>query len=213
MATSENKQKMARGELYHAFTPELIRERERCTSACSHLNNAGDISRRKRVELWRDVIQDQRPMPAELPDPEKDAALFTEDPWVEPPIHFDYGTNVKLGDNVYINFNCTFIDTCLIVVGARTLVGPNVSFFSGTHPLDPELRNGTKGPEMGAEVHIGEDCWFGGSVIVLPGVTIGNGCTIGAGSVVTRDVPAFHVAAGNPARVIRKIHTQSMESS
>lgn len=211
MALSENKEKMLAGKLYHAFTPELVAEPQRCRHACNRLNNAGEVPRRRLVELWRDINGDSRSMPAQLPNPEADAALFENDPWVEPPIHMDYGTNLQLGENVYINFNCTILDTCLITIGARTLVGPNVSFFSGTHPLDPEVRNGTKGPELGAEVHIGEDCWFGGSVIVLPGVTIGRGCTIGAGSVVTKDVPAFHVAAGNPARVIRKTESKMAE--
>ena len=78
------------------------------------------------------------------------------------------------------------MDTCIISIGARTIVGPNCSFYSGTHPLDPALRNGLLGPENGKEIHIGEDCWFGGNVIVLPGITIGRGCTVGAGSVVTK---------------------------
>lgn len=93
---------------------------------------------------------------------------------------------MKLGAGVFINFNCVIIDTCLVTIGARTLMGPNVSLYSGTHPLDPALRNGTRGPEAGKEIHIGEDCWFGGDVVVLPGVTIGKGVTIGAGSVVTK---------------------------
>jgi len=82
-----------------------------------------------------------------------------------------------------------------------------VSFYSGTHPLDPALRNGLVGPELGKPITIGEDCWIGGNAVILPGVTIGRGSTIGAGSVVTKDVPPFHVAAGNPARLIRKIVT------
>ena len=111
----------------------------------------------------------------------------------------------RLGKGVYINFNCTFLDTCLITIGARTLIGPNCSFFAATHPLDPFLRNGINGPELGSPITVGEDCWFGGNVIVCPGVTIGRGVTVGAGSVVTKDVPAFHVVAGNPARIIKKI--------
>jgi len=112
---------------------------------------------------------------------------------------------------VYINSNCTFIDSLPITIGARTLVGPNCSFFSGAHPLDPFLRNGLAGPESGAVINIGEDCWLGGNVIVLPGVSIGRGVTVGAGSVVTKDVPEFHVVAGNPARVIRKIEVKELD--
>lgn len=112
--------------------------------------------------------------------------LFAADPWVNAPVYIDYGINVHLGSGVFLNFNTTFVDTCPITLGARTLVGPNCSFYSGTHPLDPALRNGTEGPELGKAIHVGEDCWLGGNVIVLPGVTIGKGCSIGAGSVVTR---------------------------
>lgn len=78
------------------------------------------------------------------------------------------------------------LDTCRVTIGARTLLGPNVNLYSGTHPLDPALRNGTNGPELGKEIHIGEDCWIGGNVVILPGVSIGKGATIGAGSVVTK---------------------------
>lgn len=117
----------------------------------------------------------------------------------------------RFGKGVYINFNCTFLDTCLIAVGARTLIGPNCSFFAATHPLDPFLRNGINGPELGAPITIGEDCWFGGNVTVCPGVTIGRGVTVGAGSVVTKDVPAFHVVAGNPARIIKKLEPKAAD--
>lgn len=108
----------------------------------------------------------------------------------------------RFGKNVYVNSNSTWIDTCLITVGSRTLIGPNCSFYSGTHPTDPRVRNGTKGPENGAPITIGEDCWFGGNVTVLPGVTIGRGSTLGAGCVVTKDIPPFSVAVGNPARIL-----------
>jgi acetyltransferase-like isoleucine patch superfamily enzyme len=128
-------------------------------------------------------------MPPQLEDPAADEALFKDEPWVEAPVHMDYGSNVKVGQGAYINVNCVIIDTCLVTIGARTLFGPNVHLYSGTHPLDPALRNGTKGPETGKEIHIGEDCWLGGHVTVLPGVTIGRGCTIGAGSVVTKVCP------------------------
>lgn len=125
----------------------------------------------------------------------------------------DYGYNVKLGKNVFVNFNSVFLDTCLITIGDRTLVGPNCSFYSGTHPLDPVLRNGTKGPEFGKEVHVGEDCWIGGNAIILPGITIGRGSVVGAGSVVTKSVPPFTVVAGNPARFIRKVESKMEETN
>lgn len=132
------------------------------------------------------IVGDKTPLPPPAESEDADEELFVEDAWVEPPIHIDYGTNVVLGKNVFINFNCTIVDTCKVVIGARTLLAPSVSLYAGTHPLDPELRNGTKGPELGGEIHIGEDCWLGGNVIVLPGVTIGRGSTVGAGSVVTK---------------------------
>ncbi|KAI9807789.1 MAG: hypothetical protein M1825_005094 [Sarcosagium campestre] len=208
MPPPTEREKMLRGELYYAFTPELTKSRLRCQHACSRLNKAGEASRRQILELWRDVVQDTTPLPPPAATQEEDDALLGEEPWVESPVFVDYGTNVELGRNVYINFNCVILDTCKVRIGSRTMLGPNVSLYSGTHPLDPALRNGTKGPELGKEINIGEDVWIGGSVVILPGVTVGNGATIGAGSVVTKDVPAYHVAAGNPARVIRKIETE-----
>lgn len=132
------------------------------------------------------VVRDDRPLPPKLDDDEADTNQFKNDPWVESPIYLDYGTQLKLGDNVFINAYSTFIDTCIISIGSRTMFGPHVSVYSGTHPLDPEIRNGLKGPESGKEVHIGEDCWIAGNVTILPGVTIGKGSTVGAGSVVTK---------------------------
>lgn len=98
----------------------------------------------------------------------------------------DYGTQVKLGKGVFINVYSTWIDTCTISVGDRTMFGPNVSLYSGQHPLDPEVRNGIKGPETGKEIHIGEDCWIGGNATILAGVTVGRGAVVGAASVVTK---------------------------
>lgn len=168
-------------------------------------------------------MDDNTPLPPQAATPEEDEDLLADYVYCERPVKMDYGYNVKyvcpletevseetahderVGKNVYINSNSTWIDTCLITVGDRTLMGPNCSFFSGGHPTDPRVRNGTNGPEFGAPITIGEDCWLGGNVIVLPGVTIGRGCTIGAGSVVTKDIPPFTVAVGNPARVIKPI--------
>jgi acetyltransferase-like isoleucine patch superfamily enzyme len=132
------------------------------------------------------IFQDTTPLPPSQEDPAEDDAVLENEPWVEPPFRVDYGYNVKVGQGVFINFDCVIIDTCLVTIGARTLLGPKVSLYSGRHPLDPDLRNGTKGPETGQEIHIGEDCWLAGNVTVLQGVTIGNGAVIGAGSVVTK---------------------------
>ncbi|PGH36154.1 hypothetical protein GX50_01009 [[Emmonsia] crescens] len=207
MAEPTEKEKMLRGELYRAFTPELIAARTKCKWACKRFNDSEEVPRRRQIELWRDIIDDHTPLPPPASDPAADEALFENEPWIEAPIRIDYGFNLKVGAGVFINFNCVILDTCLVTIGARTLLGPNVNIYSGTHPLDPALRNGTKGPELGKEVHIGEDCWIGGNVDILPGVTIGKGATVGAGSVVTKDVPAFHVAAGNPAKILRRIET------
>ncbi|PBP18710.1 hypothetical protein BUE80_DR010321 [Diplocarpon rosae] len=202
---AENEARMLRGELYHAFLPKLSEKRNRCHRACHRFNQAGEASRRELVRLWRDIIDDKNPMPPPGTTEEDEAVLLKDDAYIDGPIKVDYGTNLRIGKGVYINFNCTFLDTCLITIGSRTLIGPGCSFFAATHPLDPFLRNGINGPELGGPITIGEDCWFGGNVTVCPNVTIGRGVTVGAGSVVTKDVPAFHVVAGNPARIIKKI--------
>jgi acetyltransferase-like isoleucine patch superfamily enzyme len=136
------------------------------------------------------ILLDPTPLPPPASTPEEDEALFSTDPWIETPIRIDYGSNVKLGQNVFINFNCTILDTCAVTIGDRTLIASSVSIYAATHPLDPELRNGTAGPESGAEIHIGKDCWIGGNACILPGVTIGDGSVVGAGSVVTKVGPS-----------------------
>ncbi|MCJ1473226.1 hypothetical protein MMC13_001877, partial [Lambiella insularis] len=163
-------------------------------------------------EHIRSILGDVSPVAPELVDPNLDEAQFNDEPWIEPPINIDYGTNVRVGSDVFINRNCTILDTCLVTIGSRTLFGPNVSLYSGTHPLNPAVRNGTAGPELGNEIRIEEDCWIGGNVTVLPGVRIGRGATVGAGSVVVKDVEPFTVVAGNPAKLLRKIET-SLDSN
>ncbi|CAM1510931.1 Fc.00g084440.m01.CDS01 [Cosmosporella sp. VM-42] len=203
----ENRRRMENGELYWAFTPDLVAQRRKAIAACRHFNNAADPSRRQIVELFKDIVCDTTALPPQSQDEDEDEVLLEDYPWVDQPIKTDYGYNVKLGKNVYVNSYSVWIDTCPIYIGDRTLIGPNCSFYSGTHPVDYHVRNGTRGPESGAPIHVGEDCWFGGNVIVLPGVTIGRGAVIGAGSVVTKDVPSCVVVAGNPARVLRRIET------
>lgn len=126
-------------------------------------------------------------MPPLNPDPKEDEALFEDtDPFVDGPISVDHGLNFKVGKGTFLNFNLLVLDTCLVTIGERVLFGPNVCIYGATHPIDPAVRQGLKGPECGKEVHIEDDVWVGGSVIVLAGVRIGKGSTVGAGSVVTK---------------------------
>ncbi|KAK2778777.1 hypothetical protein FQN52_000188 [Onygenales sp. PD_12] len=208
MTTSKEWQKMVNGELYWAWDDDLQANRDRCKAACEKFNQAGNVSRRRRVELWRDIIGDTHPLPPVDPDPKADADLFRDtDPVVDPPISVDHGLNLKVGKGTFLNFNLLVLDTCLVTIGERVLFGPNVCIYGATHPMDPAIRMGLEGPEAGKEVHIEDDVWIGGSAIILAGVTVGKGSVVGAGSVVTKDIPAFHFVAGNPARVIRRIET------
>ncbi|KAK4152183.1 acetyltransferase [Chaetomidium leptoderma] len=202
---AENRRRMLAGELYYAFTPDLSADRSRSKVACNTFNaqDASGAPRRQLVELFKDILGDETPLPP-AGSPEEEASLKAY-PFVDGPVKFDYGIYCKFGTQVFIGSNCVFLDTCPITIGARTLIGPNCSFFAATHPTDPFVRNGLSGPENGKPITIGEDCWFGGNVTVCPGVTIGRGVTVGAGSVVTKDVEDFVVVAGNPARVVRRL--------
>jgi len=174
------REKMVAGELYDPLDPELTAARARARDLCRELN-AGPAAEHRRV------LQ----------------ALFGaggDDAWVEPPFHCDYGANIRLGKKCFFNFNCVVLDVCPVTVGDYTLFGPAVQIYAATHPLDAVAR---RGKESGKPVVIGNDVWVGGGAIICPGVTIGDRAVIGAGSVVTKDIPAGAVAAGNPCRVIR----------
>lgn len=121
---------------------------------------------------------------------------------IMPPFYCDHGSGIRLGSNVFINTNCTFLDGGYITIGDNTLVGPNVQIYTPHHPLDYMKRRENK--EYAYPVNIGHDCWIGGGAIICPGVTIGDKCIIGAGSVVTKDIPENSTAVGNPARVIKQ---------
>ena len=122
---------------------------------------------------------------------------------IEQPFLCDYGYNIEIGENFYANHNCVILDCAKVTFGDHVMVGPNGGFYTACHPIDPQQRR--EGVEFARPITVGNDVWFGGSCTVLPGVTIGDGCVIGAGSVVTRDIPANTVAAGNPCRVLRSI--------
>lgn len=121
-----------------------------------------------------------------------------------PPVQCDHGNGLHIGENVFINFNCTFLDGGYIRIGNRTLIGPDCHFYTPQHPLDYLERREPK--EYEHAITIGEDCWLGGNVTVCPGVTIGDRCIIAAGSVVTRNIPSDSLAAGNPATVKRRLN-------
>ena len=120
--------------------------------------------------------------------------------WLQPPFYCDYGTNITLGTRVFFNFNCVVLDVCRVTIGSYTMFGPAVQIYTATHPLEAGLR---RSQEYGRPIVIGDDVWVGGGAIICPGVSIGSRTVIGAGSVVTRDLPDDVIAAGNPCRVIR----------
>lgn len=124
-------------------------------------------------------------------------------PFINPPFYCDYGNHIKVGKNFFCNYNCTILDVGKVTIGDNCLFAPNVAIYTAGHPIHPDSRNSLY--EYGIDVTIGNNVWIGGNVVVMPGVTIGDCCVIGAGSVVTKDIPAWSIAAGNPARVIRKI--------
>jgi galactoside O-acetyltransferase len=126
--------------------------------------------------------------------------------WIEPPIYFCYGTNIELGDDCYINFNCNFVDDGKIIIGNKVMFGPSVTIATVGHPINPFYRE-----YMYADkVTIKNNCWIGAGTTILPGVTIGENSVIGAGSVVTGDIPANVIAVGNPCRVLREINEDDM---
>ena len=126
-----------------------------------------------------------------------------ENAFINPPFYCDYGFNIQVGKNFFANYNCTILDVGKVVIGDNCQMAPNVSIYTAGHPLHPDSRNSQY--EYGIDVTIGDNCWIGGNVVICPGVRIGNNVVIVAGSVVTKDIPDWSVAAGNPCKVIRKI--------
>jgi maltose O-acetyltransferase len=179
------REKMLAGELYDPLDPELVAGRVRARDLCQALN----ATRERDEEMRRGILID----------------LFGAgggDVWMQPPFYCDYGTNIYLGKRVFFNFNCVVLDVCAVRVGDFTLFGPAVQIYTATHPLEAELR---RTREFAKPVTIGSDVWVGGAAVICPGVAIGSRSVIGAGSVVTRDVPDDVFAAGNPCRVIRSL--------
>jgi maltose O-acetyltransferase len=179
------REKMLAGELYDPLDPELTTARERARDLCQDLNATREADADRRREILRSLF-----------------AKGGDTVWMQPPFFCDYGVNIELGERVFFNFNCVVLDVCRVRVGDFTLFGPAVQIYTPMHPMDADLR---RRQEYGKPIEIGSDVWVGGGALILPGVTIGSRTVIGAGSVVTRDVPDGVFAAGNPCRVIRSL--------
>ncbi len=184
MSERTEKEKMLAGERYNIFDDELEAER---TSA--------------KQLLWR-LNQSQEPREQRAILGELLGAIGT-DSTLWPPFYCTYGKNISLGDHVFLNYGCTILDNNAVRIGNHVMIGPNVQIYTAAHDLEAETRN--QGWEIAKPIEIQANVWIGGGAILLPGVTIGRNAVVGAGAVVTRNVPAYTVVAGNPARVIRKI--------
>jgi maltose O-acetyltransferase len=179
------RERMLNGELYDPLDPELARARVRARDLCHALNATAEDQEGERRAIL--------------------CALFGrggESVWMQPPFFCDYGANIYLGERVFFNFNCVVLDVCEVRIGDYTLFGPSVQIYTATHPMNAELR---RRQEFAKPIEVGSDVWVGGGAILCPGVRVGSRSVIGAGSVVTRDIPEQVFAAGNPCRVIRPI--------
>jgi maltose O-acetyltransferase len=178
------REKMLAGELYDPFDAELVAARNRARDLCQTLNATREAQAEERRRITVELF-----------------GAGGESIWLQPPFFCDYGAHIELGERVFFNFNCIVLDVCTVRIGSFTLFGPAVQIYTATHPLNAELR---RKQEFGKPVEIGSDVWVGGGAIILPGVRIGPRAVIGAGSVVTRDIPEDVFAAGNPCRVVRE---------
>ena len=187
------KDKMHTGELYLPGDPQIMEEQMKCLEKLYDYNNTRPCEQQKRQAILREMF-----------------AQVGEGCYIEPPFHSNWGgKHVHFGKGVYANFNFTAVDDTHIFVGDYTMFGPNVILATAGHPILPELRQKTY--EYNMPIHIGKNCWLGAGVIVLPGISIGDNSVIGAGSVVTKDIPSNVVAVGNPCRVLRQINEHDRE--
>ncbi len=180
------KQKMVAGEAYDPMDAQLHQERRQARLWLKAFNDMPEDREADRMRVLRQLI------------PNAGAGLG-----IQPPFYCDYGSNITIGDRVFFNFNCVILDVAPVHIGSRVMFGPAVQVYTATHPLEAAQRS--SGVECGKPIRIGDDVWIGGGAVVCPGVSIGSRSVIGAGAVVTRDVPDGVFAAGNPCRVIRTI--------
>jgi len=184
------REKMVAGELYNASDPELVAACRKARRLCRAFDATSPEQLEGRGRMTRKLF-----------------AEGGQTVRIEPPFFCDYGFNIRLGKSVFFNYNCVVLDVCEVRIGSFTIFGPAVQIFTALHPMNAELRRSV---EYGKPVQIGSDVWVGGGAIICPGVRIGSRTVIGAGSVVTRDLPEGVFAAGNPCRLIREI-TENIE--
>lgn len=181
------KEKMLKGLLYDAnHDDELIKERNICKEICIKYNNLPYSDTKQKKALLKKIL-----------------GKIGKKCIIEPNFYCDYGYNIEIGENFYINHNSVFLDEAKITIGNNVFIGPNCGFYTASHPLEADLRN--KGLETAKPITIGNNVWIGGNVCILGGVTIGDNTVIGAGSVVTKNIPENSVAFGYPCQVKRKI--------
>jgi len=181
------KEKMIGGLPYNPLDKQLISERLEARRLLKEFNQVAEDKGKELMTLLKTLI------------PYQGKRCF-----VQPPFYCDYGYNLKLGKQVFFNFNCVVLDVCEIQIGDRTMIGPNVQMYTATHPLNAKER--ASGTEFGKPIKIGADVWIGGGAIINPNVTIGDRSVIGSGSVVTKNIPEDVFAAGNPCRIIKKLN-------
>ena len=186
------REKMKNGMLYIDLGEGLDEERRRCKELLYDYNHTRPSEEIKRKDLLKKLLGD-----------------MGEDIWIEPPVHMAYGTNVHIGENFYANFNLVIVDDIDVYIGEYVMIAPNVTITPTGHPVDSDLRR--PGTQFSIPVRIGNNVWIGSNVVILPGITIGDNSVIGAGSVVTHDIPENVVAVGNPCGVLRKIDERDKE--
>lgn len=179
-------EKMQACQVYNDFDEDLFNRRIEAKRLFREYNATDDSETAKRQDIMRRMF-----------------CHVGERVWIEPDFRCEFGKNITIGNDVYINFGCVILDCGHVTIGDNTLIGPNVGLYSGNHALDAQER--IKGGLIPKEIHVGKRVWIGGHSTLLPGVSVGDDTVIGAGSVVTHDIPSGVVAAGNPCRVIRKI--------
>ncbi len=180
------KEKMLAGLPYDAFTDDLKEARLRAKLLCRKFNDLMPDDEEGRVAAIKELL-----------------GKTGQNVWIEQPFLCDYGENIEVGENFYANYNLVILDCAKVKIGDNAFIAPNVGIYTAAHPIIAEQRN--TGSEYAGEINIGNNVWIGGGVQICPGVTIGDNTVIGAGSVVTKDIPANVVAVGNPCRVLREI--------